>query len=89
MDVFIYIPLGSGAARDDVEDALDDWLAGRGEVTGAGSGRDSSSIDLDVTDPALSAAQALAEVRQVLESLGLPAATRIVVDREPHLLRPG
>jgi hypothetical protein len=34
--------------RSDLEDAIEDWLAGRAEVCGGGSGKDGWDIDLEV-----------------------------------------
>ena len=46
-NVFISGP-GHWWDRSDLEDELEDWLDGRAEVSGGGSGADGWDIDLDV-----------------------------------------
>eukprot|EP01031_Cornospumella_fuschlensis_P019507 gene19507-23906_t len=61
--------------RDEIEDPLDDALrkAQLGEVTGGGSGRGISNIDVEVTDPE----RGLAVIREVLRRLGVARSTII------------
>ena len=61
--------------RDEIEDPLDEALqqANLGEVTGGGSGRGVSNIDVEVTDPE----QGLKVIRQLLQSLEVAKSTVI------------
>ena len=69
------------AGRDEVEDPLDEALqaAGFGEVTGGGTGSDSSNIDIELTD----AARGLPLVRRVLQELGVASST-VIIQRTPE-----
>ena len=75
----IILPADAGdeapADRSEVEDALDDALseAGVGEVTGGGTGVDTSVVDVDVTD----FDRALPIIRRVLQRLRVPRRVQI------------
>lgn len=77
MDIFIYISNGLAAPKDEIEDALDDMLRDRGEVTGGGVGNDGFNIDIETfdEDPSL-----IEEVKAILKSFRVPLDTRIVID---------
>ncbi|MGW8884439.1 Imm21 family immunity protein [Streptomyces sp. NPDC055749] len=62
--------------RDDVEDALNEALAGIGEVSGAGSGAFGSHLDVDI-DPTAARGEVVARVLTVLDGLGLAGLARI------------
>jgi hypothetical protein len=62
--------------RDDVEDELNEALAGVGEVSGAGSGAFGAHLDVDI-DPAAARDGVVALVRGVLMGLGLSGLARI------------
>jgi hypothetical protein len=50
-EIYIYCPAGApGAARGDLEDDLEEFLGGAGEVTGGGSGVEGYHIDLELDD---------------------------------------
>ena len=71
----IILPADEPANRREVEDALDDALseAGVGEVTGGGTGADTSIVDVEVTD----FDRALPIIRRVLRELRVPRGVRI------------
>ena len=62
--------------RDDVEDELNEALAGVGEVSGAGSGAFGAHLDVDI-DPAAARDEVVALVLGVLTGLGLAGLARI------------
>lgn len=62
--------------RDDVEDELNDALAGIGEVSGAGSGAFGAYLDVDI-DPAAAQDEVVGRVLGVLNGLGLAGLARI------------
>ncbi|MDR3456415.1 MAG: hypothetical protein P4N60_03125 [Verrucomicrobiae bacterium] len=68
--------------RDIPEDALADALekAKLGEVTGGGSGRQTSAIDVEVTD----FERGLKLIRRTLKKVGAPASTEIHRHRPKH-----
>ena len=78
MDVFIYFPPSSGVERDALEDALDDLLGDRGEVTGGGSGVTGSNLDVEIheDDPGI-----VDEIVAALVAEGVPAGTSVVSGR--------
>jgi len=66
MDLFVYTfePLRHGL--DDLEQAIDEALQGRGEVTGTGTGGKGSNIDVEITDQNMTPAHALSLIRSAL-----------------------
>ncbi|MER6814053.1 hypothetical protein ABT299_32695 [Spirillospora sp. NPDC000708] len=76
IELVIDRPLPEGVDRDDVEDDLNEALAGRGEVSGAGTGLGFSNLDVDV-DPAADREEALGAVFEVLARLQVGDAVRI------------
>lgn len=83
MDVFIYFPPGLEVPRDEIEDAIEACLGARGEVTGGGGGTQGSNVDIELFQPDKGI---VAEIRRTLRELGVPAATRLVVDGEQSAL---
>jgi hypothetical protein len=71
---------------DELEDALDSALGDTGEVTGSGTGRTGSNIEVFLRDDAVSEEQALLLIRRALANYGLPGTTRVVVDGREHPL---
>lgn len=63
--------------RDDVEDALNEALAGIGEVSGAGSGVFGSHLDVDIDPVSAPSEEVMARVLAVLHGLGLAGLARI------------
>ena len=80
MDVFIYFRSPLPHPRDVFEDAIEERLNGRGEVTGGGSGRAGSNIDLRITDPSLGIPQTASLLGAVLKDLGAPSDTIIDIE---------
>ena len=66
--------------RDEIEDSLDDALvqAGIGEVTGAGSGSESSNLDVEIGNHVTPAA-AVSQVARILRDMKVPQETRLIV----------
>ncbi|MCD2443158.1 hypothetical protein LQ757_12820 [Agromyces sp. SYSU K20354] len=62
--------------RDDVEDELNEALAGLGEVSGAGSGAFGAHFDVDI-DPAAARDEVVDRVLGVLSGLGLAGLARV------------
>lgn len=79
VDIFVYLYGQLTVARQDIEDAIDECLGGRGEVTGAGLGARGANIDIEVFEagelPAVTEA-----VRSALRELGVPEDTIIDSD---------
>ena len=67
--------------RDEIEDPLDEALAGAGmgEVTGGGTGAGESNIDVEVAD----LGEGLALIRRVLQGLGVARST-VINQYEPE-----
>jgi len=86
MDAFIYTAGRLPCAIDELEDALESALGGRGEVTGSGTGRAGCNLDIAIEDGALSEEQALMLIRRALADYGLPGMTRVVIDGREHTL---
>ena len=63
-------------ARDEMEDPLDEALqsAGIGEVTGGGSGRGRTNIDIETFD-GISDDDAIDLIRRILKGLGAPRSS--------------
>lgn len=80
MDIFVYIGIGFTSPRDQIEEAIDDLLNGRGEVTGGGSGINGSNIDIEIFDD--NDKEAVQEIKAVLSSFDLPSDTTIVINGE-------
>jgi hypothetical protein len=72
--VDVYFPPGLSIDRDEIEEELIE-LDGF-EVVGAGSGETGSNIDLEVSSE-VSADEAIRQVTDVLERLGVAAGARI------------
>ncbi|NGZ77918.1 hypothetical protein [Saccharibacillus alkalitolerans] len=77
MDIFIYIGNGLTAPKDEIEDALDDMLQDRGEVTGGGGGNTGFNIDIETFDDDSSLIE---EVKAVLKGFRVPIDASIVID---------
>ena len=86
MDAFIYMNERLPCGMDELEDALESALGDRGEVTGSGTGRTGSNIDVFLRDNAVSEEQALLLIRRALANYGLPGTTRVVIDGTEHPL---
>ena len=86
MDAFLSRTERLPCGLDELEDALDSALGDRGEVTGSGTGRTGSNIDVFIRDDALSEEQDLRLIRRALADYGLPDTTRVVIDGRGHSL---
>jgi hypothetical protein len=86
MDAFIYTIERLPCGIDELEDALDLALGGRGEVTGTGTGPAGCNIDVFIKDGAMSEEQALLLIRRALADYELPDTTRVVIDGRERTL---
>jgi hypothetical protein len=86
MHAFIYTFGRLPCGMDELEDALDTALGGRGEVTGAGTGPAGCNIDVFIEDGAMSEEQVLLLIRRALADHGLPGMTKVVIDGREHTL---
>jgi hypothetical protein len=86
MGAFIYMIDRLSCGMDELEDALDSALGDKGEVTGSGTGRAGSNIDLFIRDDAMSQEQALLLIRRALADYGLPGTTRVAIDGREYPL---
>ncbi|MBR1854189.1 MAG: hypothetical protein IJ794_13780 [Lachnospiraceae bacterium] len=52
MEIFIYFQMkpDTNIDRNELEDAIDEFLDGKGEVTGGGAGIDGANIDVELFD---------------------------------------
>lgn len=80
MDIYVYfnsaLPVPIGAFEDRMAELIRPWA----RVSGSGTGRDGSNIDLEVVDASISKSRALSHVRNVLLQLKAPPGTTIDID---------
>lgn len=81
MDVFIYFAPGVDAAKDEIEDALDEAIGELGEVSGGGIGEKGMTIDVDCEDD-VDPKHLVDLIRAALKSVGV-GAERIVINGKP------
>ena len=62
--------------RDDIEDELESALGDRGAVTGAGTGRFGSNLDLEI-EPGADRQEILESIVSVLERIGVGDSVRV------------
>jgi len=79
MDVFIYFSPRLTIPRDEIEDALQEHLGNRGEITGGGSGQRGANIDIEIFDDE-SGPELLQGVERTLRRMGVPQDTYLDVD---------
>ncbi len=79
MDIFIYFTPKLSTPKDEIEDALQECLGDRGEVTGSGIGDRGANIDVEVFD-SKHPQEVLDDVERVLKDLRVPRDTWLVVD---------
>ena len=82
MDIFIYFSQLS-VPRDVVEDALQDCLGDRGEVTGGGLGNRGANIDIEVFSDQ-DGPLILCEMKRTLRGMDVPQDTWLVIEGERH-----
>ncbi len=87
MDIFIYFYSQLEIPRDKIEEAIDDCLGGRGEVTGGGSGNTGSNIDIEIYND--DDTEAVEEVKMVLKSMKVPTDTTLVIEGERYKVYEG
>lgn len=84
MYIFVYFYSQLIIPRDEIEDAIDNCLGNRGEVTGGGSGDAGSNIDIELyCDEDMTVVK---EIMQVLKYMQVPTDTALVVDGERYNL---
>ncbi|MEV4170486.1 hypothetical protein [Nonomuraea sp. NPDC049709] len=87
MELYIYWFGHAHASRYDVEDTIDEVLAGKGQVTGGGSGDTGGNIDIEIDDDA-DVERLMGQVaRAVSADLPAYACYQHADDEEQHLLR--
>ena len=79
MDVFIYFTPRLATPREEIEDALQEHLGNRGEITGGGSGKRGANIDIEIFDDQRGA-ELLPGIMRILRHLGVPQDTYLDVD---------
>ncbi|KHL91218.1 hypothetical protein QW71_35935 [Paenibacillus sp. IHB B 3415] len=77
MDVFVYFKSKQSYSRDEIEEAIEEILETRGEVTGSGSGTNGSNLDIEIYDE--SDDEAVEQVKKVLRQMKVTNDTTIVV----------
>ena len=65
-----------------MEDAIDDELAGKGEVTGIGMGESGSNIDIEIFAESIGKLSALKMIRDGLIHFKIPSSTLIKINGE-------
>ena len=75
--IYIYFPLGMSTPRDELEDSIDQFLGGRGEVTGSGAGSSGSNLDVELVDDQF-ADEVFEGLLKLLRTLNVPVGTRVV-----------
>jgi hypothetical protein len=89
MDAFIYFSRPTDYGLDQIEDALDVALSGVGEVTGSGTGKEGSNIDIYIENGTLDKMAVLALLRTALQRFGMPESTKVTIDDEKFFLSAG
>jgi hypothetical protein len=84
MDLFICFYERLNCGLDGIEEALDDALHGKGQVTGTGTGECGSNVDIEITDPSITPDTALRLVREALKRFAVPESTRIQIGGTRH-----
>ena len=85
VDVLIYAKPGFSLPRDQLEDLIEAFLGGKGEVTGGGAGRDGANIDVEVFDGRGLSAEVVAEgLRRILKQSGATGEVHMVIDGVRH-----
>ena len=79
MDVFVYSSPRLAVPRDEIEDARQEHLGNRGEITGGGSGHRGANIDVEVFDDE-SSAELLLGIKRILRHLGVPQDTYLDIN---------
>jgi hypothetical protein len=75
--VYIYFPMGMSTPRDELEDSIDQFLGGRGEVTGSGAGWSGSNLDVELVGDQFTD-EVFEGLLDLLRTLNVPAGTRVV-----------
>ena len=81
LDVFIYFPPGMLTPRDEIEDALQECMGERGEVTGGVAGVEGSNLDLLILEDDETL---MDEIRLTLRKLEISPDTVMVIDGEEY-----
>jgi hypothetical protein len=79
LDVYFHSPLNID--RDDIEEALEEYLGDRGEIVGAGSGASGSNIDVEIEGDAI---PHLEPIKRILRKLKVPADSQIVIEGKKY-----
>jgi hypothetical protein len=74
----------ANSSRMAVEEAIEEWIGGDGEIVGGGAAVDGSwaHIDLNVSDQVVSEQglpKLIDQLRDVLQAAGVPASTKMIV----------
>jgi hypothetical protein len=88
MDVFIYASPGFGRPRDELEDAIENFLGYKGAVTGSGAGQSGSNIDIEVFNDGSGPEWIVEGLRKILRDFDSPRDAKIVIDRVEYPLYP-
>ncbi len=84
MDIFIYASPGFGRPRDEIEDAIENFLGPNGEVTGGGAGTSGANIDIEIHEDSEVSESTIEELRRILAEFNVPQNTVIVVGGVKH-----
>jgi hypothetical protein len=84
MEVFINAAPGFGRPRDEVEDAIEEFLGQRGVVTGGGAGELGANIDIEIHGDDIDSGMLVEGLRALLISLSVPANTEIVFNGKSY-----
>jgi hypothetical protein len=87
MDAFIYFIEPLNVGLDEIEDALDEALSGKGGVTGSGTGQKGSNIDVEIKDNTVTVDGALAVIRDALRQFHFPISAKIKIAGAEYSLR--
>ena len=85
MFVAIYFNSKLTVPRDEIEDLLEQWFAGQGEVTGSGGGLGGTNIDIEADDE-LGVEEVLSRIRDVLKRINAAPNTEIMVEDQTYPL---
>jgi len=83
MDVFLYSSKALNTGRDELEDAITEFLAENGFVTGAGAGVDGWNIDMEIIDRDNSET-VLSDLKTMLRNWPVPDDAYLKVNGKRH-----
>lgn len=83
MDIFVHFSPQLNISLDVMEDAIEEYLGDKGEVTGSGIGNRGANVDIEVFGEE-DDFTILNGIKKVLQDLGVPQDTVLTVNGQPQ-----